>query len=256
MKRAFTIITFLLLTIQSFGQDYKYVTTETLNVRQKAGKQYSVVGQINKGDKVSVISQSDDWTEIESSNGIKGFVATKYLDSTYQTTEDKEAKSPWGSLIILLLILGFGIYKAKNFLSGIFGNTSSNASSTKKPATKIYSQPKQTDTFHLSIKDGVVNLGKEHSTMRRPVFNYFDKAVDCDLEDPKNDRSRFLVVTSKGDVVLCKLQSTGKDFVFKPFISFGSAYKARFADSNSFIFTTEKGTYKGYFNSTKKEKLA
>jgi uncharacterized protein YgiM (DUF1202 family) len=243
--------------MQVFGQDYKYVNTETLNIRENAGKQYNVVGQVNKGDKVNALSESDSWTQIETESGVKGYVASKYLSSSIEETKNSDKKdSSWVSVIVVLGIIGYVIYKIKNFFSGLFGGGSSSSSSQRNSPPKAYSQPKQTDTFHLSIKDGVVNLGKEKSTMRQPVFNYFDKAIDCDLEDPKDERSRFLVVTTKGEVILCKLKSTGKDFVFRPFVSYGSAYKAQFADSNSFIFTTEKGTYKGYFNSTRKDKLS
>lgn len=257
MNRIITLTTLLFLTMQVFGQDYKYVNTETLNIRENAGKQYNVVGQVNKGDKVNALSESDSWTQIETESGVKGYVASKYLSSSIEETKNSDKKdSSWVSVIVVLGIIGYAIYKVKNFFSGLFGGGSSNSSSQRKSLPKTYSQPKQTDTFHLSIKDGVVNLGKERSTMRQPVFNYFDKAIDYDLEDPKDERSRFLVVTTKGEVILCKLKSTGKDFVFRPFVSYGSAYKAQFADSNSFIFTTEKGTYKGYFNSTRKDKLS
>lgn len=92
--------------------------------------------------------------------------------------------------------------------------------------------------------------------MRELVFNYFNNAINCDLEDPKDERSRFLVVTAKGEVILCKSKSTKKDVVFNPFSSYGSAYKAHFTDSKSFVFTTENGTSKGYFNSNRKDKLS
>ncbi len=250
MNRIIILITFIFLALQVFGQDIKHVKAEILNIREGAGTQYNVVGQVKKGDKVTTISESNGWTEIETENGTKGFVATKYLSSDNQSesnTNSKE-KSPWVSILIVLGIIGYGLYK----LSG----SSPSSSSQKKPSTNSHSQPKQTHTFHLSIKDGVVNLGKEGSTMRQPVFDSFDKAIDCDLEDPKDERSRFLIVTTKGEVILCKLKSTSREVVFRPFVSYGSAYKVRFADSSSFVFTTEKGTYKGYFNSTRKDKIS
>ena len=50
-----TIVFFL--TLQAFGQNYKYVRVETLNVRENAGKKYNVIGQINKGDKITELSR-------------------------------------------------------------------------------------------------------------------------------------------------------------------------------------------------------
>lgn len=255
MRAIITLTTLFFLTVNVFGQEYKYVNTETLNIRENAGKQYNIVGQVNKGDRVTAISESDNWTQIETVNGVKGYVATQYLSFAADKQDNNDKKdSSWISVLVILGILGYAAYKVKNFFSGLFGGGST--SSQQKSPSKSYSQPKQTDTFHLSIKEGVVNLGKEKSTMRQPVFSYFDKAVDCDLEDPKDERSRFLVVTVKGEVLLCSLKSTGKKVVFRPFVSYGSAYKARFSGTDSFSFQTEKGSYKGYFNSTKIDKLS
>jgi uncharacterized protein YgiM (DUF1202 family) len=179
--------------MQVFGQDYKYVNTETLNIRENAGKQYNVVGQVNKGDKVNALSESDSWTQIETESGVKGYVASKYLSSSIEETKNSDKKdSSWVSVIVVLGIIGYVIYKIKNFFSGLFGGGSSSSSSQRNSPPKAYSQPKQTDTFHLSIKDGVVNLGKEKSTMRQPVFNYFDKAIDCDSKTRKMNVHAFL----------------------------------------------------------------
>lgn len=128
-------------------------------------------------------------------------------------------------------------------------------SSNSLSSSKQNNTSKSKENYHLSIKDGIVYLGKEKSTMKDSVFNYFDKAVDCDLDDHSNARSRFLVVTAKGEVFLCNLGSTGKKNVFKPFPTYGTAFKAKFSGGESFIFHTEKGSYKGYFNSTAKDKL-
>jgi uncharacterized protein YraI len=257
MKKIFIVLFLLCLKIFSYGQDTMFINAEELNIRDGAGTKFGVIGKARQGDKIVVISTVSNWSEIETQDGTKGFVSTKFLSTTTQTNSPrKKGTNIFVSALILLGIVGYGIYKIKKYLSGLFGNNSSNKKAQRKSYTNNNVQSKPTDTFHLSIKDGVVNLGKERSTMRETAFHYFDKAIDCDLEDPKNDRSRFLVVTTKGEIILCKLKSTGKEFVFKPFVSFGSAYKAQFADNTSFIFTTEKGTYKGYFNSTRKDKLS
>lgn len=257
MGRIIILSVLLFLTFQIFGQEYRYVNTEALNIREKAGKQFNVIGLLNKGDSVIILSRNGSWTEIETANGIKGYVSAEYLSTSNElNSNSKIDKSFWVSLLFLLGVLGFAIYKIRNFFYQIFGSNSASHSSKGKSSVKSDSRLKHTDTFFLSIRDGAVNLGKEKSTMRQSVFNHFDRAIDCDLEDPKNNRSRFLVVTTKGEVILCKLESTGKDFVFRPSASYGAAYKAKFAESNSFIFTTDEGTFKGYFNSTRKDRLS
>lgn len=127
MNRIIIITTFVLLTLQVFGQDYKHVNTETLNIREGAGKEYNVVGQVNKGDKVNALSESGSWTQIETETGLTGFVATKFLSSTVDEPKSSDKKdSSWVSILVVLGIIGYGLYKIKNFFSGLFGGGSSN----------------------------------------------------------------------------------------------------------------------------------
>lgn len=152
MKQITTLTVLLFFTVLAFGQDFKYVNTETLNIRENAGKQYNVVGQVNKGDKVTTISESNGWTEIETENGTKGFVATKYLSSDYQSghNDNNKEKSPWISILIVLGILGYAVYKVKNFFSGLFGGSSTSSSSSKsQPRTET---SRQSSTFSSKSK--------------------------------------------------------------------------------------------------------
>lgn len=142
MNRIITITTFLFLTLQVFGQDYKYVNTETLNIREGAGKEYNVIGQVNKNDKVNTLTESDSWTQIETETGLTGFIATKYLSSTADETKSSDKKdSSLFSILVVLGIIGYGLYKIKNFFSGLFGGSSTPTRErrTEKPKPK----PKQ-----------------------------------------------------------------------------------------------------------------
>lgn len=137
MKQITTLTVLLFFTVLAFGQDFKYVNTETLNVRENAGKQYNVVGQVNKGDKITAISENNGWTEIETVNGTKGFVATKYLtDTQSEHSENKNKENSWLGILIALGILGYIGYKVKNFFSGLFGSSSSGSSSQRSPSQK------------------------------------------------------------------------------------------------------------------------
>lgn len=148
MNKIITITTFLLLTFQVFGQDYKYVNTETLNIREGAGKEYNVVGQVNKGEKVNALSESGSWTQIETETGLTGFVATKYLGSIADEPKSSDKKdSSWVNILVVLGIIGYGLYKIKNFFSGLFGGSSSSSSSSPRrepraETTRQSSQPK------------------------------------------------------------------------------------------------------------------
>lgn len=137
MNRIITITTFLFLTLQVFGQDYKYVNTETLNIREGAGKEYNVLGHVNKGDKVNALSESGSWTQIETEKGLTGFVATKYLGSTADEPKSSDKKdSSWVSILVVLGIIGYGLYKIKNFFSGLFGGSSSSSQRSSSPRTQ------------------------------------------------------------------------------------------------------------------------
>jgi uncharacterized protein YgiM (DUF1202 family) len=136
MNRIITITTFLLLTFQVFGQDYKNINTETLNIREGAGKDYNVVGQVNKGDRVTALSESGSWTQIETETGLTGFVATKYLSSATDEPKNSDKKdSSWVSILVVLGIIGYGLYKIKNFFSGLFGGSSSSSGSQRNTPT-------------------------------------------------------------------------------------------------------------------------
>ncbi|EAQ49601.1 SH3 domain-containing protein [Leeuwenhoekiella blandensis] len=253
MKYIFTLFLFL-NSIFALCQTEFIVNTELLNVRSGPSTDYEVVGQVKLNQKVLEISKSGNWSKIQVDD-LQGYVSAKYItavDANSQSKDNEDGDTFIGWLIALGII-GYIIIKAKNFLSNLFGGSKSSSRPSRNYAP---STPKKVTNYHLSIKDGVVYLGKERSTMQSPVFRGFEKAVDCDLENPTNERSRFLVATAKGEVLLCQLKSTSQKKVFRPFVSFGSAYKTRFADSNSFTFQTEKGLFKGYFNSTKIDKLA
>jgi uncharacterized protein YgiM (DUF1202 family) len=80
MNRIITLIAFLFLSVQVFGQDYKQVNVETLNIREGAGKQFNVIGKVNKGDKLISMSESDGWTQIETETGLTGYVSIRIFD--------------------------------------------------------------------------------------------------------------------------------------------------------------------------------
>lgn len=138
MKNIITLTTLLILTFKVFGQDYKQVNTETLNVREGAGKEYNVVGQVHKGDRVTALSEGNSWTQIETETGLNGFVATKHLSSeTYEQPKNKDKKeSSWFTILIVLGVIGYGLYKVKNFFSGLFSGSSSSSSSQRSTPTK------------------------------------------------------------------------------------------------------------------------
>lgn len=171
MKKITALTVLLLFTVLTFGQDIKYVDTERLNIRENAGKQYNVVGQVNQGEKVTTISESNGWTEIETENGTKGFVASKYLSSDNQSKSSSNSKkeSSWISILIGLGILGYAIYKVKNFFSGLFGSGNSSFSTKTSPRDTVRTSEKvpvpQKEKYYCK------DCGQEFNSVHDLTFN-------------------------------------------------------------------------------------
>lgn len=97
MRKIITLTALLFFSAAVLGQDFKIINTSALNIREQPGKNYEIVGQALQGEKVSVLSQSGEWTKIKTGSGIEGFVATKYLISASpEKDNEKQDSEPIG----------------------------------------------------------------------------------------------------------------------------------------------------------------
>ena len=55
------------------------VTADALNVRSGAGTSYSKIGTLKKGDKVTILSSSNGWHQIQYTSTTKGWVSASYV---------------------------------------------------------------------------------------------------------------------------------------------------------------------------------
>jgi TonB family protein len=55
------------------------VTAVTLNVRRDASPSSDVVAQVRKGERLALLSDSDDWMRVRLSNGDTGWVSSEYV---------------------------------------------------------------------------------------------------------------------------------------------------------------------------------
>lgn len=127
MKKIYFLF-FLTLSIQQLlGQEVKYIKTENLNIRSGPGKNYPVVDTAPLGNSVTVISQSGNWTEIETQDGVKGYASSKFLSSSEPGANDskEESTSIWK---ILMYIFGFYV------LYKIFSGKRSSSHSSNSPS--------------------------------------------------------------------------------------------------------------------------
>lgn len=140
-----SLILLLLISILSKAGEVKYITASSLNLRDGAGRNHSVLISITKGDSVKLKSENSGWSKVETFSGEIGFVSSKYLSSVRPTKEEKsDSDNSW---IVNLLILGIVIYgfiKVKNWFLDLFGgsgNLSRPATTPKPQKSKPENQP-------------------------------------------------------------------------------------------------------------------
>ena len=119
MKIKITII-LLLLTINLINsQESRYVSASELNVRAGAGKNFNVTTKVTENEKVTIISEQGNWSEIQTENGQKGFVSTSFLSDTETSkSADSKKSKPWYNYLTLIGFALFAFYKIFKFFSG------------------------------------------------------------------------------------------------------------------------------------------
>ncbi|HEY8132688.1 MAG TPA: SH3 domain-containing protein [Thermoanaerobaculia bacterium] len=55
------------------------VTATTLNVRREAAATSDVIGQVRKGERLSLLTAGDEWDRVRLGNGVVGFVASQHV---------------------------------------------------------------------------------------------------------------------------------------------------------------------------------
>ena len=82
MKLHLAILGLILLPFVSFSQRSFKVETHKLNFRSGPGADYSAIFSLDEGDEVKYIKPSQNGWWLVEYNGIKGYVASKYLEPT------------------------------------------------------------------------------------------------------------------------------------------------------------------------------
>ncbi len=81
MKRLVTLFTLLAAFVSTgaFAQD-RYISEDLFTYMHSGpGTQYRIIGSVDAGEKVSVLSSQSDYTQIVDSRGRKGWVDSKYI---------------------------------------------------------------------------------------------------------------------------------------------------------------------------------
>lgn len=63
------------------------ITNDYINIRKENDSQSEAIGKVYKGEIYTVLDRQEDeyylWYQIETTNGIKGYIAVKYLEEVY-----------------------------------------------------------------------------------------------------------------------------------------------------------------------------
>ena len=127
------------------------IKTDSLNVRKGLSTSFDIIGQLNGGDKVSIVGKSDNWYKIEY-NGTYGYVSGSYieLDATESDQDNKiefidVIKSHWAYSQIQDFI-------QKGYINGYGDNTfRPNEPIKRNEFVKIFNK-----VFGLTNKSGIV----------------------------------------------------------------------------------------------------
>ena len=79
------------VTLTSDEKGVGIINASNVNIRAGAGTRYSIVGQISKPEKVSILSEDAGWYKVEPPYGIAGWIHSKQIDIT---TEKNEMEPP------------------------------------------------------------------------------------------------------------------------------------------------------------------
>lgn len=152
------ILLFFLLsiTILTKGQEIKYVTATSLNIRQGEGIKYPIIMSISEGDSLKVKSENNGWSKVETFSGETGYVSTKYLTEQRKNNTSNKPESSWVGTLITLGVMVYLFFKVRNWFLGIFNprkyNSRTNTSKTSN--SRPVSSKKEVVSVYLStVKD-------------------------------------------------------------------------------------------------------
>ncbi len=99
--KTITLTAAMMLTVSAFAPINKVdaanvtgtVTASALNVRSGASTSHSVVGKLNKGEKVEIISSNNGWHKIQYSQDSTGWVCDDYVSTSSEKTSLSTSKT-------------------------------------------------------------------------------------------------------------------------------------------------------------------
>ncbi|MCX5687317.1 MAG: SH3 domain-containing protein [Candidatus Omnitrophica bacterium] len=75
------------VTLTSDEKGIGIINAANVNLRAGAGTRYSIIGQISKPEKVSILSEDAGWYKVEPPYGIAGWIHSKQIDITTDKNE-------------------------------------------------------------------------------------------------------------------------------------------------------------------------
>lgn len=168
MKYIFTLV-FFTSSFFLFSQAEFIVNTELLNVRSGPSTDYEVIGQIELDQRIIEVSKSGSWSEIQADN-LRGYVSSKYITRLKNDENEEEDDSSFIGALIILGIIGYVIYRIKNFFSSLFGGGTKSSRPMKR---KSSSRPSST-VSSTSFKQPKIKINPLIADVKIKSNNYLD----------------------------------------------------------------------------------
>jgi TonB family protein len=76
------------------AQDVVFVTASTLNVRREPSASADVIGQVRRGDRLTVIASNGDWTNVRLTSERTGWVSSAHVNATAPDARSRRGCPP------------------------------------------------------------------------------------------------------------------------------------------------------------------
>ncbi|MDY0131753.1 MAG: TIGR04211 family SH3 domain-containing protein [Desulforegulaceae bacterium] len=79
MKKIILFLIFFSLTLEAFGASLYVTDSFEVTLRTGMGTKHKILGMVPSGEKLEVLEYGDQWTKVKRSNGIEGYILTRFL---------------------------------------------------------------------------------------------------------------------------------------------------------------------------------
>ena len=197
-----------------------YVNVDTVNLRKKMSTSSTILSNLSKNAKVTILSEKNNWSYVEV-NGIKGYIASKYLsdkkvDTSVTSRSSDEARTEKEEQQEVEET------KTEQTTNNTTDTTQNNATETKQETTKSETTTKTEEKKEEVKKE--TETKKTETTKEETA-----KTKDNEAETSKDNKTEVTATSNKGSQVV----SYAKKYLGYKYV-YGSASPSKGFDCSGF----------------------